>query len=105
MVRAFGLAGGWGGISGLLSTAPALGMVVQTAEGDWLPEAAPDITYGAIAADPQRYFSPAIAVSEAVQRLRIALARRHRGVVLVSTTKLEHLHQLADVIPKAKFSN
>ena len=103
VVRAFGLAGGWSGISGLLSTAPALGMVVQTAESEWPPEAAPDITYGAIAAGPQRYFSPAVAVSEAVQRLRVALERRHRGVVLVSTTRLEHLHQLADAIAKAKF--
>jgi aryl-alcohol dehydrogenase-like predicted oxidoreductase len=102
VVRAFGLAGGWSGISSLLSAAPALGMVVQTAESEWLPEAAPDITYGAIAAGPQGYFSPAIAVSEAVQRLRVALERRHSGVVLVSTTKLEHLHQLADAIAKAK---
>lgn len=101
-VRAFGLAGGWSGISGLLSAAPALGMVVQTAESEWLPEAVPDITYGAIGAGPQRHFSPAIAVSEAVQRLRVALERRHSGVVLVSTTKMEHLHQLADAIAKAK---
>jgi aryl-alcohol dehydrogenase-like predicted oxidoreductase len=99
MVRAFGLAGGWSGISNLLCTAPALGMVLQTAESEWLPEAVPDITYGAIAAGPQRYFSPPIRVSEAVQRLRVALERRHRGVVLVSTTKLEHLRYLADAIP------
>ena len=38
VVRAFGLAGGWNGISGLLSIAPELGMVVQTAEGEWPPE-------------------------------------------------------------------
>ncbi len=101
-VRAFGLAGGWSGISGLLSAAPALGMVVQTAEGEWLSEVCPDITYGAIAAGPQRYFSPTIPVFEAVQRLRAALERRHSGVVLVSTTKLEHLHQLAEAILKAK---
>lgn len=97
MVRAFGLAGAWSGIRKLLSAAPVLGMVVQTAESEWLPEAAPDITYGAIAAGPQRYFSAAVAVSEAVQRLRVALERRHSGVVLVSTTKLEHLHQLAAI--------
>jgi D-threo-aldose 1-dehydrogenase len=97
-VRAFGLAGGWSNISKLLSTAPALGMVVQTAETEWLPEAVPDITYGVIARGPQRYFSPSITVSKAVQRLRVALERRHRGVVLVSTTKLEHLQRLADTI-------
>jgi hypothetical protein len=105
VVRAFGLAGGWGGVGNVLSTAPALGMVVQTAESEWPPKAAPDITYGAIAAGPQRYFSPAIKVSEAVQRLRIALERRHRGVVLVSTTKVEHLHRLADTMAKAQPSN
>jgi D-threo-aldose 1-dehydrogenase len=105
VVRAFGLAGGWSGISGLIPAAPALGMVVQTAESEWLPEAAPDITYGAIAAGPQRYFSPAITVSKAVQRLRVALERRHDGMVLVSTTKVEHLHRLADAAAKAKPQN
>ena len=102
MVRAFGLAGGWSGISSLLSAAPALGMVVQTAEGEWPPEVAPEITYGAIAAGPQRYFSPAISAPEAVRRLRVALERRRRGVVLVSTTKLERLCSLVDAIAKAK---
>jgi D-threo-aldose 1-dehydrogenase len=101
-VRGFGLAGGWSGISGLLSIAPALGMVIQTAESEWPPEAVPDITYGAIGAGPQGYFSPAIAVSEAVRRLRVALERRHSGVVLVSTTKMEHLHQLAGAIAEVK---
>jgi aryl-alcohol dehydrogenase-like predicted oxidoreductase len=102
VVRAFGLAGGWSGIVNLLSTAPALGMVVQTAESEWPPEAPPDITYGAIAAGPQRYFSPAISVFEAVQRLRVALERRDRGVVLVSTTKVEHLHHLASTLGGAR---
>jgi D-threo-aldose 1-dehydrogenase len=105
VVRAFGLAGGWSGISNLLTTTPALGMVVQTAESEWALEAAPDITYGVIAAGPQRYFSPAISVSEAVQRLRVALERRDRGVVLVSTTKVEHLHHLAGAIEKTKTQN
>lgn len=96
VVRAFGLAGGWSGVSGLLAIAPVLGMVVQTAEGEWPPGASPDITYGAIAAGPQSYFSPAITTSEAVQRLRVALERPN-GVVLVSTTKVGHLRQLADM--------
>jgi aryl-alcohol dehydrogenase-like predicted oxidoreductase len=102
LIRAFGLAGGWSDVSDLLSIAPALGMVVQTAESEWPPGAAPDITYGTIAAGPQRYFSPAVATSEAIERLRVALARRNR-VVLVSTTKREHLRQLVDAIPKSKF--
>lgn len=97
MVRAFGSAGGWRGISSLLPTAPALGMVIQTGESEWLPEVAPDITYGAIAPGPQSYFSPAIKVVDATQRLRIALERRPYGVVLVSTTKLEHSRFLAEV--------
>jgi aryl-alcohol dehydrogenase-like predicted oxidoreductase len=102
VIRAFGLAGAWNNIKNLLYKAPALGMVVQTTEREWLPEAVPDITYGAIATGPQRYFSPGIAVSDAVQRLRAALERRPGGVVLVSTTKLEHLHPLADAVAKAK---
>jgi hypothetical protein len=77
-------------------------MVVQTAESEWLTEAAPDITYGAIAAGPQRYFSPSIAASDAGKRLQVALERRHRGVVLVSTTKLEHLRQLAEAAAMSK---
>ena len=101
VVRAFGLAGGWSGVSGLLSIAPALGMVVQTAEGEWPPGASPDITYGAIAAGPQRYSSPSITPSEAVQRLRVALERPN-GVVLVSTNKLQHAYQLA-AIAKMRF--
>ena len=60
VVRAFGLAGGWSGISGLLSAAPALGTVIQTGEREWPPEVEPDITYGAIAPGPQTYFSPTI---------------------------------------------
>ena len=99
VVRAFGLAGGWNGLSGLLAIAPVLGMVIQTAEGECPPGANPDITYGAIAAGPQRYFSPAIAMTEAVQRLRAALRRRER-VVLVSTTKLGHLRELAESNPR-----
>lgn len=97
MIRAFGLAGGWDHINTVLSATPALGMVVQTAECEWVPEVAPDITYGAIAPGPQAYFSPAIKPSEAVQQLRVALRRRPGGVVLVSTTKLEHLQRLAEV--------
>jgi aryl-alcohol dehydrogenase-like predicted oxidoreductase len=97
MIRAFGLAGGWDGISTVLSVAPALGMVIQTAECEWVSEVAPDITYGAIAPGPQGYFSPAIDTSEAVRRVRAALGRRLGGVVLVSTTKLEHLRRLAEV--------
>ena len=101
VVRAFELAGGWNGVSGLLSIAPVLGIVIQTAEGECPPEAAPDITYGAIAAGPQRYSSSAIATPEAVQRLRAALARRN-GVVLVSTTNPERMRQLAEALPHSK---
>jgi D-threo-aldose 1-dehydrogenase len=100
-VRAFGLAGGWNAVSEVISLTPALGAVVQTAEAEWPPEAAPDITYGAIAAGPQSYFSPPIACSEVTVRLRTALARRN-GVVLISTTKLHHLAQLANAIRQEK---
>jgi aryl-alcohol dehydrogenase-like predicted oxidoreductase len=96
-IRAFGLAGGWDHISTVLSAMPVLGMVIQTAECEWPPEVAPDITYGSIAHGPQTYFSPAIETSKAVQQLQVALGRRPSGVVLVSTTKREHLRCLAEV--------
>jgi aryl-alcohol dehydrogenase-like predicted oxidoreductase len=102
VIRAFGLAGGWSRINDILAETPALGTVIQTAESEWLPEAVPDITYGAIAAGPQRYFSPAVAVSEAIQRLRIALERRPSGVVLISTTRMEHLRHLVEGTPEAQ---
>jgi hypothetical protein len=101
VARAFGLAGGWRGISGLLPMAPPLGMVIQTGESEWPPEVEPDVTYGAIAPGPQTYFSPTIESSEAVRQLRVALGRRSGGVVLVSTTKFEHLHCLAEVAAQA----
>jgi D-threo-aldose 1-dehydrogenase len=105
MIRAFGLAGGWDYINNVLSAAPALGMVVQTAECEWPPEVAPDITYGAIAPGPQTYFSPAIKTPEAIQRLRVALGRRPSGAVLVSTTKLKHLRCLAEVATESNIHN
>lgn len=102
LIRAFGLAGGWDGINSVLSAAPVLGMVVQTAEYEWIPEVAPDITYGAIAPGPQTYFARAIKTSDAAQQLRVALGRRPSGVVLVSTTNLKHLLCVAEVAAETK---
>jgi aryl-alcohol dehydrogenase-like predicted oxidoreductase len=100
-VRAFGLAGEWVGVAELLAAAPALGMVVQTPENEWPAETPPDITYGAVAGGVQSYFSPAIAAPDAVRQLLSAWQRRKNGVVLVSTTRAEHLRQLADAIAGA----
>ena len=96
LIRAFGLAGSWSGIGPLLAAAPELAEILQTAETEWPAESPPDITYGALAADPQSYFAASIGAEVAVQRLRSALNRRPQGVVLVSTTKTDHLRLLAE---------
>lgn len=96
LVRAFGFAGAWSGIGGLLASGTELAQIIQTAEAEWPAERPPDITYGAIARGAQSYFAPAIAVETALERLRYALNRRPNGVVLVSTTKTDNLRVLAE---------
>src|SRR5262249_30890211 len=55
LIRAFGLAGAWSGISPLLAVGPELSEVLQTAETEWPPESPPDICYGALSRGPQTY--------------------------------------------------
>ena len=97
LVRAFGLAGSWQPMRPVLSVAPELGMLVQTAEAEWSGERLPDITYGAIATASQQYWSRSVPEDVARDRLRTALARRPHGVVLISTTRMDHLRHLASV--------
>jgi aryl-alcohol dehydrogenase-like predicted oxidoreductase len=95
LVRAFGLAGTWDGIGPLVTAASELAQVVQTAEGEWPETCPPDITYGAVSGTTQNYFEAGIGTEIAAERLRSALARRPNGVVIVSTTKIDHLRDLA----------
>jgi D-threo-aldose 1-dehydrogenase len=96
LVRAFGLAGAWSGIGPLLTAAPELAQVVQTAENEWPETFPPDITYGAITGRNQNYFAAGVGTEVAVKRLRSALIRRPDGVVIVSTTKTTNLRVLAE---------
>jgi aryl-alcohol dehydrogenase-like predicted oxidoreductase len=95
LVRAFGLAGIWDGIGPLVTAAPELAQVVQTAEGEWPETCPPDVTYGAVSRTSQKYFEGGIGTEIAAERLRSALKRRPNGVVIVSTTKIGHLRDLA----------
>lgn len=94
VVRAFGVAGAWRNIGALLAAQPALAEVVQTDEGGWPADCPPDIAYGAIAGGAQTFRGPAIDAATAVQRVREALLRRPGGVVLLSTTKPDHLRMI-----------
>jgi hypothetical protein len=95
LIRAFGLAGAWHGIDTLMTAAPELAQVVQTAEVDWPESYLPDVTYGAISGAAQNYIGSGIGAEIASERLRSALRRRPNGVVIVSTTRIGHLCDLA----------
>jgi len=97
LIRHFGLAGSWSGIAALGGSAKEFTQVVQTSESEWPEQHPPDITYGAISVAPQSAFAAAVDTATAVQRLRSALARRPDGVVIVSTSKTDHLGALADI--------
>jgi aryl-alcohol dehydrogenase-like predicted oxidoreductase len=96
LIRAFGLAGAWSGISAILRALPELGQVVQTAEAEWPATCFPEITYGALTGGSQNYLATGIGNNMALERLRSAVIRRPNGVVIVSTTKIRNLHVLAE---------
>jgi hypothetical protein len=96
LVRAFGLAGTWDGIGPLLTSKAELAQIVQTAESEWPETCPPDVTYGVVSGTSQSYFKDGISTEIAAERLRSALRRRPNGVVLVSTTKIGHLRDLAE---------
>jgi aryl-alcohol dehydrogenase-like predicted oxidoreductase len=95
LIRAFGLAGTWDGIGPLVTAESELAQVVQTAECEWPEKCPPDVTYGAVSGTAQNYFKGDIGTEIAAERLRSALTRRPNGVVIVSTTKIGHLRDLA----------
>jgi hypothetical protein len=102
LVRAFGLAGGWSGIGGLLTATPELGQVVQTAESEWPESFPPHITYGAISGTAQSYLANNVDTGVALERLRSALLRRPNGVVIISSTKAANLRVLAEAAVKLR---
>lgn len=93
-IRVAGISGDFGTALSLLKLAP--GLVLQTGEGEWTDLHTPDITYGAISRQPQSRSQSPVASEAAKFRLAAALARRPRGVVLLSTTKERNLCALVD---------
>jgi len=75
---------------------PKLCDIVQTGEAEWTTELVPHITYGAIGGSAQSFLGSGPQVLNARQRLDRALARRPCGVVIVSTTRPQHLSELVD---------
>lgn len=71
-------------------------LLLQVPEAEWTQDFPPDISYGVIARHGQSYYRQKRAETYcAERRLEQALARRPKGVVLVSTTSHEHLRRLA----------
>jgi aryl-alcohol dehydrogenase-like predicted oxidoreductase len=97
LIRHFGLAGAWNGITAVGGSASGFGEIVQTAESEWPEEQPPDITYGTISMGPQSAFAVRVDPATALERLRAALARRPQGVVIVSTSKTEHLRRFGEM--------
>lgn len=94
-VGAFGLAGPWHDIIAVAKQATELPLLLQTGEAEWGDDdTTPDITYSAITRGPQGAFSARAEVDTAAERLVSALLRRPAGVVLVSTTRVDHLNAL-----------
>ncbi|MFM1815957.1 MAG: hypothetical protein RLZ98_2652 [Pseudomonadota bacterium] len=102
LVRQWGLAGDYSGIRDLLPRIADAPAIIQTGESEWPGTHPPHVTYGALSRQQQSYFAPPTATDTAKKRLQVALARRPRGVVLVSTTKPENLVQLAEVAEEAE---
>ena len=97
LIRHFGLAGPWAALSRLIAAAPDLAEVVQTGETEWPADRPPDITYGALVQGPQSAFRKTVDSEIVLERLRVALARRPQGVVLISTTSTQHLREIAAI--------
>lgn len=98
LIRLFGLSGAWHNIAGLDAALRTAADVVQTAENEWPSDQPPDITYGALASAPQSAFRNKGDTTQVAERLLAALARRDDGTVLISTTSLDHLRDLARVM-------
>ena len=100
LVKHFGVAGEWTDIADLVE-ATSQWEIIQTRETQWPSECPPDMTYGAISSGPQSSKTARAAISDAESKLHAALVRRPHGAVVVSTTKIEHLRDLAAVSASA----
>jgi aryl-alcohol dehydrogenase-like predicted oxidoreductase len=95
LIRVFGLAGTYFDCRAILRLACYSNVIVQTAESDWDSSLVPDIVYGLVARGKQSIDSRSGLDAVAVERrIRAALARRDRGVVLISTTRTDHLESI-----------
>lgn len=95
LIRAFGIAGDFAGCAELKRQPGWEEAIVQTDETQWSSELVPDITYRVIAPGPQRHGSSGLTDAEATDRLHAAHLRRPNGMLLVSSTKVEHVASLA----------
>ena len=94
-LRAIGIAGGQ--CEAIVSRFREIIDVIQIAESDWdRATFVPDFTYGAITARRVTPVSADPGVNPACASLQRALLRRPEGSVVVGTTKLSHLRQLAE---------
>lgn len=95
LIRAFGIAGDFAGCAELKRQAGWEDAIVQTDEAQWSAELVPDITYRVIVSGPQQHGPSGLTDAEAIDRLYAAHLRRPNGMLLVSSTKVEHVASLA----------
>jgi aryl-alcohol dehydrogenase-like predicted oxidoreductase len=94
-IRAIGIAGA--GCGPIVSRFGEIIDVIQTGELDWDGTTfVPDLTYGAITAGKATAGTTEATVNPAGASLLRALSRRPEGAVIVGTTKVDHLRQLAE---------
>ncbi|MBN9278713.1 MAG: aldo/keto reductase [Hyphomicrobium sp.] len=95
LIRAFGIAGDFAGCAELKRQAGWEDAIVQTDEAQWSAELVPDITYRVIVSGPQQHGPSGLTDAEAIDHLYAAHLRRPNGMLLVSSTKVEHVASLA----------
>ena len=94
-IRAIGIAGA--GCGPIVSRFGEIIDVIQTGELEWDGTTfVPDLTYGAITAGKATAGTTEATVNPAGGSLLRALSRRPEGAVIVGTTKVDHLRQLAE---------
>jgi aryl-alcohol dehydrogenase-like predicted oxidoreductase len=97
-VRFIGISGNYAYAIAIYSKCSDVFEVVQVPETEWKDsELIPDITFGVLAHGPQIFGKASPDSDVARSRLANALARRRDGSVLVGTTSVTHLRQLAGV--------
>lgn len=97
-VRFIGIAGNYASTRAIHSKYSDVFDVLQVPETEWKDgELMPDITFGVLAQGPQIFGKASPDSDVACSRLANALARRRDGAVLVGTTDVAHLRQLAGV--------